>query len=160
MEKTIKIEIPEGYDDIVFDKETNSIKYIKKDNKPHSWKRFCENNPIIKDEYYIDSNSIIKDVDKHNRSVAYNKNLCTSKEEAEAFLALMQLRQIRKAWVGDWEPDWLPNKIKYVIIVYQYNITISERYGESGPISFPTQEMAEEFLECFRDLLEKAKILL
>ena len=29
MEKNIKINIPEGYNDAVFDKETNEIKFIK-----------------------------------------------------------------------------------------------------------------------------------
>lgn len=160
MEKTIKIEIPEGYDDIVFDKETNSIKYIKKDNKPHSWEEFCENNPIMSNECYIQHNSNIAIVTCGTRDSKHDKNICISQEEAEAFLALIQLRQIRKAWVDDWKPDWSDTKSKYVIIVYKYNITISERYCESEYLSFPTEEMAEEFLECFRDLLEKAKILL
>ena len=38
------------------------------------------------------------------RNSILDKNICISKEETEAFLALMQLRQLRKAWVDDWEP--------------------------------------------------------
>ena len=90
-----------------------------------------------------------------------SRNWITSKEEAEAFLALMQLRQLRKAWVGDWEQPvatpigvihyWLPeDKVKYTVGGYCIN----------RHLSFPTKKMAEEFLECFKDLCETAKILL
>ena len=89
-----------------------------------------------------------------------NKNICGSKEEAEAFLALMQLRQLRKAWVGDWTPNGRDNfyAISYDIF-WQRNIIKLFTYG-SRTMSFPTIKMAKEFLECFKDLCETAKILL
>lgn len=88
-----------------------------------------------------------------------DKNLCTSKEEAEAFLALMQLRQLRKAWVGNWKPV---NNKSYTAI----SATASDRIetwefiNTSKPLSFPTKEMAKDFLDCFQGLCETAKILL
>ena len=33
-------------------------------------------------------------------------------------------------------------------------------WGGDMTLSFPTREMAEDFLSCFKDLCEKAKILL
>lgn len=41
------------------------------------------------------------------------------------------------------------------LVLHQYKPT-----KDSGPLSFPTKEMAAEFLNCFRDLCETAKILL
>ena len=48
MEKTIKINIPDGYDDVKFNEKTNEIEFIKKDDKPRSWDEYCKqvrNNP-------------------------------------------------------------------------------------------------------------------
>lgn len=91
-----------------------------------------------------------------------DKNWCTSKEEAEAFLALMQLRQLRKAWVGDWEQ---PDSRTYIAgITYNINdkkvVVMIGNCWSNITLSFPTKEMAENFLDCFRDLCETAKILL
>lgn len=42
-----------------------------------------------------------------------------------------------------------------------YKITISfDRFWSNITLSFPTKEMAKDFLGCFRDLCETAKILL
>lgn len=87
---------------------------------------------------------------------------CVSKEEAEAFRALMQLRQLRKAWVGDWEQ---PSSKTYIAVI-AYNINYKEvvvdtgNYWSNMTLSFPTKEMAKDFFNCFRDLCETAKILL
>ncbi len=81
-------------------------------------------------------------------------------KEVEEFIALMQRRQLRKAWVGDWEPDY--NKVvgKTLIVVYKNTVAIEQFNYYSSPLSFPTKEMAQEFLDCFKELIEKAKILL
>lgn len=81
-------------------------------------------------------------------------------QEAKAFVALMQLRQLRNAWVGDWEPDWKDLAIKRIITYINDSIITSSITHCSHPISFPTLEMAEEFYKCFNGLLEQAKILL
>jgi len=72
----------------------------------------------------------------------------------------MRLRQLRKTWVGDWEPDWLSLEFKYVIDVFQNHICISPYHHDNGCLSFPTEDIADEFHKCFSDLLEQAKILL
>ena len=97
----------------------------------------------------------------------YAENLVTEaqqegKEEAEAFLALMQLRQLRKAWICDWEQ---PNSHSIVYVI-KYDLDTNKVRLASGnfwgscTLSFPILEMAKEFLNCFRDLCETAKILL
>jgi hypothetical protein len=80
----------------------------------------------------------------------------------EAFLALMQLRQLRKAWVGSWEqPDH--NTIISAITYYISDgrvIIMTGNFWNSQALSFPTRKMAMDFFECFRGLCETAKTLL
>lgn len=157
-EMKVKIQIPDNCE-LIKDGDTYIVKE-KKQEPPRSWEEFCENYPLTDKEVYIDSYSNIKSpCECGKRKVLSGKNWCISQKEAEAFLALMQLRQLRKAWVGDWEP------IKGETYLAIYN-DIAEGICDSPfsmsntTMSFPTPEMAEDFLSCFRDLCEKAKILL
>lgn len=131
----------------------------KKQEPPRSWEEFCKKYPLKPGEAYIDLNSGIDVANcKYSRNVLASKNWCISEEEAEAFLALMQLRQLRKAWVGEWKPS---EKIYCAITIKINNEIKIENYQQiSKVLSFPTREMAEDFLECFKDLCETAKILL
>ena len=158
----VKIQIPANCE-LIKDGDTYVVKE-KKQEPPKSWEEFCERYPL-REEAFIDSYSNIKDVvldlDK-KRDKATGKNWCTSKEEAEAFLALMQLRQLRKAWVGDWEQP--SSRTRIAAIVYDVNdkeVAVDPgNYWCNITLSFPTKKMAEDFLNCFRDLCETAKILL
>lgn len=157
-EMEVKIQIPDNCE-LIKDGDTYIVK--KKKQKPsRSWEEFCDRFPRIKDEYYIKSDSTIGQVTNvnHPRCDKENKNICTSKEEAEAFLALMQLRQLRKAWVGDWKPS----VDRHCAIVYEIKGGLKVRFYETvhKSLSFPTIIMAEDFLNCFKDLCETAKILL
>jgi hypothetical protein len=88
-----------------------------------------------------------------------DKNVCVSLQEAEAFTALMQLRQLRKAYVKDWEPEL--GKEDYCGILYTHvGIRIEYYQYNQQSLSFPTYELAEQFLNNFKDLLEIAKPLL
>ena len=153
----VKIQIPDNCE-LIKDGDTYVVKE-KKQNPPRSWEEFCKKYPLKQGEAYIDPNSRIDVADyKCSRNISDSKNWCASKEEAEAFLALMQLRQLRKAWVGDWEPSGY----FYCAIVYDIKeglkIVFCEKVNKS--LSFPTKEMTEDFLYYFRNLCETAKILL
>lgn len=151
----VKIQIPDNCELI---KGGDTYVVHEKDSKPKSWEEFCEKYPVYI-EAYIDQYSMIYDVSKIKRDPIYDKNICVSKEEAEAFLALMQLRQLRKVWVGDWEPKHQIENITINKDLRSDNIYAG--YNTlSSPLSFPCLEMAREFLNCFKDLLEKAKVLL
>ena len=89
-----------------------------------------------------------------------DKNVCVSLQEARAFTALMQLRQLRKAYVKDWEPDWSCSLSKFCIIVDVNKIRVGDYCFVRKSLSFPTSELAEQFLTNFKDLLEIAKPLL
>lgn len=71
--------------------------------------------------------------------------------------ALIKLEQLRDCWRQGWKPDWLEGNIqKYVIRKWRDKISIETTYVTHSFLSFPTYEMAKEFLECFRNLIEKA----
>lgn len=157
----VKIQIPDNCE-LIKDGDTYIVKEKKKNDKPRTWEEFCENYPLRKDEFCISGGGIIKQV--YSLIIGKNrtyKNWCTSKQEAEAFLALMQLGQLRKAWVGDWNPEI---KKKYGIIYYSNLIRCFNTdfgiFDTPSLLTFPTKGMAEDFLNCFKDLCETAKILL
>lgn len=161
--KEIKITIPDNCELI---KEGNSYIIKEKYTYPKSWEEFCDQYPITDQEYFIDASSAIGNITDtlrrldRKRRIDADRNMCISKKEAEAFLALMQLRQLRKAWVGDWKPSE-ENYYAICYSIYEEDEPVVARYSTIKTVlSFPTEEMAEEFLECFRDLCETAKILL
>lgn len=159
----VKIQIPDNCE-LIKDGDTYIVKE-KKQGPPRSWKEFCKCNPIKVGEAFIkrteEDNQIVEAsyfVGKERK----DKCWCISKEEAESFLALMQLRQLRKAWVGDWMQPNSNGQIGFIA----YSINRGKIIVDHGCVwrnsvpSFPTKEMAEDFLECFKDLCETAKMLL
>lgn len=151
----VKIQIPDNCE-LIKDGNTYIVKE-KKQELPRSWEEFCENYPRTKDEYFINDNSSIDQVTYNPRNARYDKNICISREEAEAFLALMQLRQLRKAWIGDWSDT---DGAAYSIYVEKGIILSIGKFGVNRVLHFPSLEMAKDFLSCFRDLCETAKVLL
>lgn len=156
--KDITLTIPDNCELV---KAGNTYVIKEKDTKPKSWAEFCASNKIGLTEYHIaDDSTIIQSVpETHRRNDISDRNVCVSKEEAEAFLALMQLRQLRKAWVGDWKPT--EKERDYGIIAAKDgSLEISCYDSLHRNMLFPTEAMAKDFLNCFRGLCETAKILL
>lgn len=154
----VKIQIPDNCE-LIKDGDTYIVKE-KKQEPPRSWEEFCDRYQRSNQEYFINDDSEIEQVINsiYPRDCGKDKNICCSKEEAEAFLALMQLRQLRKAWVGDWKSS----ESKYAIICVKNEMLCADE-GEwcyNYRLTFPIKAMAEDFLDCFRALCETAKILL
>jgi hypothetical protein len=162
MEKTkeLKIQIPEGYE-IDNEKSTfEKIVFKKKDNKPRSWEEYCKNNED-KQVWFVKENSNIGECHLMYRPINEDKNTLPTKELAEAFLAMMQLMSLRQAWIGDWKPDWNNEVIaKYCIIGAYFKTKVCPLNTSRYSLSFPTEEMAEDFMNCYKDLLEIAKPLI
>lgn len=156
--KEIKIQIPDNCE-LVKDGDSYVVRE-KKQNPPRSWEEFCEKYPKQLGEVKIDSVCNMYEIEKNTmRHPHADRNVYTSKEEAEAFLALMQLRQLRKAWVGDWEP--IKGKTYWSIFNNIAAGICTNPFAMSNTaMSFPTPEIAEDFLSCFKDLCETAKNLL
>ena len=155
----VKIQIPDNCE-LIKDGDTYIVK--EKNSKPKSWEEFCEKFPVKAGESYImvSTDKIFTAEENYNGN-RLGKTWCTSKQEAEAFLALMQLRQLRKAWVGDWkQPIAEPIGVIHYFLPEHKPKADSGSYTINRHLSFPTLEMAKEFLKCFEDLCETAKILL
>lgn len=163
MEKERKITAPEGCEiekvEIVDGVAVVTFRE-KERNLPKSWEEFCLKYPKKADEYYVDSNSQLNYATGCARCEVKDKNILPDRASAEAVLALCQLIQLRNAYNGDWVPDWKNDERKYVIEFFKgkietdYNIALA-----STLFYFETEELRNEFLRCFRPLIEKLKPL-
>ena len=159
MKQTIEIEVPDGK------------KAIWKDNKvvfedikpqlPKTWEEFCEQNMVKKDECYLDASSGIVEFLNNGRNIYTDRNILPNKQAAEAHLALMQLHQLRDCYRQGWVPYLTANSNNYCVVGYYNSDTKNIEYQvinscNSTFLSFPTNELAEEFLTNFRGLIEQA----
>ena len=163
--KELKITIPEGQE-IDWQKSAKQEKIVfkKKDTKPRSWEEYYKQQIANKKcGYYIDDVNCDSAVIVWDDFVGADKwrNVLPSKELTEAFLAMMQLMSLRQAWIGDWKPDWNDETLlKCNIICLQNQVCLDSTFIKSRVLSFPTKEMAGDFMDCFRVLLEIAKPLI
>ena len=113
--------------------------------------------------YYIDDKGSIMDFEKKQVADATlaDPNILTSKEYAEAFLALMQLIRFRDIWNEGWIPDWSNSTTQKHTIRIDRGVIIK---GISTTISyvlaFKTGALGDKFLVTFKDLIETAKPIL
>lgn len=125
---------------------------------PRSWGEFCINYSIQAGEAIIDEHT--SQIRKYNgivaRGLINDKNVCPSQKSAEAHLAMIQLEQLRDCWRQGWKPDWNDDQQAKHCIIHSQEFKIHILYTTRRFLSFPTIEIAEEFLKCFRDLIEKA----
>lgn len=150
---TVTIEIPDNME-LIQEGDIYKLSPIK----PKTWEEFCKSLPAF-GEFFISSNSEIDIAYKSNRRINEDRNLLESEEEAEAILALIQLIRLRKAWVGEWDPERTGTSIHYIQSTVDGRLTISfvSRYMYRHTLTFPSESIAKQFMECFRDLLNKAE---
>ena len=133
-----------------------SEKEITESALPNTWEEFCKNYPIKAEECYIGLNSevICNDGD---RTIYSDRNMLPSIKAAKAHLALMQLHQLRDCYRQDWVPDWEDdNIVKYCIVLESNKCVIFRNLVTCNFLSFQTIELAEKFLNNFKDLIEIA----
>lgn len=129
---------------------------LKKVELPKTWEEFCSQFKIH-GEYYIYIDSSIKENSDDYRNSIFDRNMLPSKKAAEQHLALMQLYQLRDCYRQGWEPNWLDDENKYCIVynsVYNYSISINK--STRVFLSFQSREVAQLFLDNFRNLIEEA----
>ena len=163
MNKELKIDIPEGYEIDQKNSTFEKIVFKKKHTYPKSWEEFCENNKILSEEYCIAFDSHISKIrlnDRH-RSCEGDRNLCKTEEEAEAFLALIQLKRLWHEYVDNYS-----EKVDTYYYIDRFSSIESCDFKVSEVCSrrkylfkFPSKELALEFLNNFRDLFIKASSL-
>ena len=155
MKQTIEIEVPDGKKAVWKDN-----KVVIEDIKPQlpmTWKEFCEQNMVKKNEYYVDTDSCIIAISDGKRYSSSDRNLLPSKEAAKAHLALMQLHQLRNCYRQGWLPDWNDGRQdKYAIISFEDKYEITKFNFSSRFLTFQDEITANEFLINFRKLIEQA----
>lgn len=155
MKQTIEIEVPDGKKAIW--KDNKIIFEDIKPQLPKTWEEFCEQNEVKKTEYYLNVSSGIEETRIGKKNKISDKNLLPNRKAAEQHLALMQLHQLRDCYRQGWIPDWGSYRaIKYCIEFTNNKYIIFKYYVSSNFLSFPTRELAEEFLTNFRELIEQA----
>ena len=148
MEKELKIEVPQGYE---IDRQKSTFEKIifkKITENPKTWEDYCslmEGEKVDHtDFYYI----II-------RSFKNAHNMFSTKERAKQFIALGKLLQLRDYWVKR-------SKFKYAVGIFTWNEGVVVTHNcdiNDFALTFPTQEMADKFITCFRDLIKQASPL-
>ena len=149
--KELKIEIPQGYE---IDKQKSTFEKIifkKIPENPKTWEEYCT---LAKGEpsyFTVCANNICST----DNSGSHNE--ISTRERARQFIAIGQLMQLRDYWVRGYK------EFKYALLVTRDKIILV--YNWSGYrtyphiLTFPTEKMAEEFKECFPDLIKKAFLL-
>ena len=143
--KELKIEIPQGYE---IDKQKSTFEKIifkKIPEKPKTWGDYCS---LMKGKKVY--NTYCNDIIVNEFSNAHDK--FETKERAKQFIALGKLLQLRDYWVKGYDT--------FSCRVYNNSdrrVFVCDWCGTTPyPLTFPTKEMAEEFKNCFEELIKQA----
>lgn len=158
--KELKITIPDGQEiDWQESAKQEKIVFKKKNTKPRSWEEYLELNTGF-DGTGIDWNcGGVQTTGLHHRG----KAIVPTKYGAP-FIAMMQVMSVREDWIGDWKPNYYMNMASNWGIEYEPNLGVfsieNHCRTNGGGLTFPTREMAIDFMNTFKDLLEIAKPLI
>ena len=154
--KKLKINIPEGYE---IDKEKSTFEEIvfKKVEDPFSKlpKTWEEYKSCSRDDTSYFFCIPLKSIKASLFSGVYNE--FSTEKRVKQYVALGRLIQLRDYWVGDWKND----SNNFVNVIYNLNgeiknMGLSHKQSLNFPLTFPTIEMAQKFIECFKDLINEA----
>lgn len=154
--KNLKITPPEGYE---IDREKSTFEEIifkpMKKSLPKSWEELEK----IKGYYVSNDCNIYHEVGI--KCTLGNKNIFVTEAQAKATIALAQLSQLRDAYRDGWKPSWTSTGLKkYCIEIIEGHIVGEDYYRTAHFLSFQSEEIRDEFLSNFKDLIEEASPLL
>ena len=142
-EKELKIDTPSGYE---IDREKSTFEKIifkkVKNFHPKTWEEY-HNLTKGEDCCNIDDDDCVR--------LGYADEF-SNKKRKEQYVALGKLLQLRDYWVKR-------SKFKDAIGVFTWSdglIVTNNCDINDCAITFPTQEMADKFITCFRDLIKQA----
>ena len=152
--KKLKINIPEGYEidrenstfeEIVFKKVEDPLAKL-----PKTWEEYCKQTEGYVSYFFSSPKSIIKSWFEGS----YNEFI--TEERVKQYVALGRLLQLRDYWVKGY------NEFRYAVYGDRLDGTAicDWRDNINHPLTFPTREMAQKFVECFKDLMKKAHPLI
>ena len=157
MKQTIEIEVPDGkkavWEDgkVVFENIEPQL--------PKTWEEYCEKTPLnLKEAFITQFSGIISldDIQYNRRDPISDRNLLETEEDARAYLALMQLHRLRDCYRQGWKPNWKGYYYKWCINKQYDTLYVDWSMVLPNFLSFQSKEIAEEFLNNFRDLIEQA----
>ena len=152
--KDLKITPPEGYE---VDKEASTFEHIVfkpiQKQLPKTWGELDE----IKG-WFVNNGSGIEGVQVG--IYLSHRNVFATKEQAEAAVALAQLTQLREVYRQGWKPDWNEGSAKDVIEKYSGEVVGDSYFNRSFFLTFQSEEVRDQFLKNFKELIEKASPLL
>lgn len=149
MEKELNIIPPIGYE---IDRQKSTFEKIifkKIPENPKTWEEYCMLNHLK------DSFSPVYGNCSAECSHTGSYDEFHTKKRAEQFIALGKLLQLRDYWVKR-------SKFEDAIGVFTWNegvIVTNKCDINEYALTFPTQEMADKFITCFRDLIKQASPL-
>lgn len=152
--KKLKINIPEGYE---IDKEKSTFEEIvfKKIEDPlaklpKTWEEYCKQTEGNVSYFFSSPNSIIKSWFEGS----YNEFV--TEERVRQYVTLGKLLQLRDYWVKGY------SEFRYAVYGDRLDGTAicDWRDNINHPLTFPTREMAQKFVECFKDLMKEAHPLI
>ena len=139
---------------IVLKAVTTAVEKPKKPALPKTWEEL-EN----VGGWFVTTDSKLSSNSKMLTTLSARHTFATE-EQAKAAIALAQLSQLREVYRQGWVPDWSAYNDKHCIRFYKNTLIIDNLTSLDYFLSFQTSEIAEEFLENFRDLIEQAKPLM
>lgn len=103
--------------------------------------------------YYVSSVAVI--CSPLNDVVAKaNRHVFATEQQAKSFgIIYPQLTQLMKVYRNGWVPDWGVSKTKYCVVMDGNNLAVYRLDNTIFPLSFPSSEIAEQFLTDHRDLI-------
>ena len=149
MEKELNIIPPIGYE---IDRQKSTFEKIifkKIPENPKTWEEYCMLNHLK------DSFSPVYGNCSAECSHTGSYDEFHTKKRAEQFIALGKLLQLRDYWVKR-------SKFEDAIGIFTWNdglIATDDCDINEYALTFPTQEMADKFITCFRDLIKQASPL-
>lgn len=121
------------------------------DRLSKTWDEYCAKHGDVGDKIKASLNTAYMTINKH---------VFSDYKQTQAHIAMIKLHLLRDEYRQGWKPTWTDKSTKYGVV---WN-TLSEKkklivaWHSYAPLflSFPTEEIAREFLSNFRELIEQA----
>ena len=118
---------------------------------PKTWDEYCAKHGEEGDKIKASLNTAYMTI---------NRYVFSDYKQAQAHIAKMKLHLLRDEYRNGWLPCFGDNSQKYGIkwnmIAGKTRLVIAQHTYDSDSLSFPTYELAEEFLTNFRELIKEA----
>ena len=128
-----------------------SEKELIGDGLPKTWDEYCAKHGEVGDKIKASLDSAYTII---------NRYAFSDYKQTQAHIAMIKLHLLRDEYRQGWLPDWSDNCYKYGvkwnIFPRKKELIVTWRNYDPLFLSFPTGEIANEFLTNFRDLIEQA----